>query len=284
MKKRNLLLFLMLLVLNARAVDVQDINPKKFLLGFKYSQRDIALDGRQNIWDVRLYPNGKFEWRGNHLGSNEACSKTAGQIIQNLTKETRIKATQLALESAKEQKALKLASKPSSLEYRNGASLGVEYGKEYVLSQINSPHTSKMENFKKEMLSILNNVIDKKNSKARMLELTSSIENGVIIARIKNIGVLPTRVSTSKKAAGSFYLQNLNKREQVIYFNKSSKRIDKLLKSGESIEIKLKADIAKVSEKWKLVFQNQFNRPIKNKIKVLNVTLCDNLKVKKKNK
>jgi hypothetical protein len=281
-KHKNTLLFLVLLALNAKAVEAQDLNPKSFSLGFKFSQREIAADGRQNIWDVRLYPNGKFSWLGNHLGSKESCSKKAGEIIQMLPKDTHIKATQLALESVKEQKSFKTVTRPSSEDYKNFASLGVEYGKQYIVSKIKQAYTSKMVNLKKEMLNILNSVIEQKNSKARVLELTSTLEKGIITASIKNIGVLPTRVSTSNEAASAFYLKYINQKVNVQYLNKSSMRVDKLLRPGESFNIKLRAETSKVNENWKLVFQNQFDRKIKNKIKVLNVTLCDNLKVKKK--
>ena len=276
-------LFILCLLVNLTfSANSSEKNKKEklnYIAGFKYSQRSNSIDGRQNIWDVRLYPNGKFTWLGNHLGTTEACSKQAGEIIQILSKEDHEKVVLLAYENVKEQKATPMKPQNKHIEMKSGASLGVEYKKDYVLSSINKPHSSKMKAFKEEMKKVLNNIIDKKNSKARVLEISSTLSKEVIIAQIKNVGVLPTRLITSKDASGTFYLKSKNRKHPVEFINSKGANLDKVIQPGKSYKIYLKAEGIKLDAKWKLVFQNQFNRSIKNKVKAINVTLCDNLTV-----
>jgi hypothetical protein len=257
-----------------------DINPRETLAGFKYSQKLTSLDGRENIWSVKLFPNGKYVWEGNHLGSKGACSKKAGHFVKKIDMKSHSDLVKLAYSVAKEQKALSSKTKRKGPPRRRpgGTSIGVELGEQYILSEVKNLHSDKMKDFKTQMKSVLNDIMKHENSRPWAMEISASEDENNIIAKFVNIGKLDTRLITSKDAKGSFFIKDGNKKVNLKYSHQMYANLDKVLHPGESYTIKLSKGLEPLKGKLKVVFQNQYNRPVKHNIKPLNVTLCDEVK------
>ena len=273
--------FCLALLCSAQANDLnQEINPKKTLAGFKFSQKYISLDGRQDIWSVKLFPNGRLTWEGNHLGNNGACSKKAGHLVRNIDTKKHSSLVLMAYDVVTEQKKLtdKTQSKVPKRKTSGGMSLGVELGDKYIISEVKDPHTKKMISFKKRLVEVADEMVKIENSRPWALELDVDHDKSNIRATFKNIGKLDTRLITSKDANDSFYFQKNLKKVHLEYADHKFSNIDKVIHPGKSFTVVLKKDHHFPKGKGKLVFQNQFNRSIKNKIVPLNITLCDEVK------
>lgn len=245
----------------------------------RYSERQVSLDGRVNFWNINLYPNGRFVWQGNHLGSKEGCSQEAGEIIQNVNASRASELAKIAYNSVKVQKSLNKNIEIKNLQkadQENGASLGVEFNNEYLLSRIENLHDKELIHFKQSVIKLLDDLLLQKFSKARVVKMTHMVGKDYIKVKLSNTGALPIRMSSSKSEL-SFFLRVSNKNIPLKILKMKKGEFDKVIKKGASLEITLELP-AKIDTKNAILYFQNNTKSLPNKnAKAINVALCEKL-------